>query len=111
MAHPVVIYRRYTQDPKSWWHWDSNCNIYKSAWSQKRRGYVFVYVTKSDGHHPDTYHLCPGCLALALRRKTKHWPWFTKRTVIIPGCRAPQPLPPPPVNTVPRYYYNNTLGA
>jgi hypothetical protein len=105
-------FRRMTGDPKNWWHWRPECQIYKAAPMQKKRGQTFVYLVLTDGSRPTTFNLCPGCVALDERIRTKDHPYLTKKVVPVrPTSLAPNANPNAnPVNTiVPRYYYTGAF--
>ena len=69
------VFKRCQDDPKGWWHWRDDCNLWLAIPMWKRRGKVIVYLTLI-GLRPTTYRLCPGCLALDARIRTKDFPFW-----------------------------------
>jgi hypothetical protein len=81
MAGISRIFRRCTDEP--WWHWRTDCIMFKTAWSKKRRGKTFVYLTLDHGSRPTTHGLCPGCMSLDERIRTSvHVVPLTRRIVL-----------------------------
>jgi len=89
-----TTYKRASDE--TWWHWMPECIYWKAMPGKSKRGktiYISVVVSGFPTTYPGTYGICPGCLALHNRHRTRDVAIFVQRQVYIPVRSVVRPVP------------------